>query len=309
MEPIIGLSQDAAAGVPADVIKDSDTENFAADVIDASRDTPVIVDFWAPWCGPCKQLGPALEKAVKAARGAVRLVKIDIDQNQALASQLRVQSIPAVYAFFQGRPVDGFVGAQPDSQIQSFVKRLAEVAGGSVGPSPIEQALDQAQQALEQGQVGAASALYGQVLGAEPENTQAIAGTIRCRLLAGDTQGARQMFDGLPDAVKSAPEVASVGAAIELESAGSEAGDVAELHSRVSANPADNQARFDLAMALYAANQREGAVDELLEIIRREPAWNEQAARKQLLKFFEAWGPTDPLTASARRQLSALLFS
>ena len=309
MEPIIGLSDGAGADLPADLIKDATDQTFEADVLLASRDTPVIVDFWAPWCGPCKRLGPALEKAVKAARGAVRLVKIDIDKNQSLAAQLRVQSIPAVFAFFQGRPVDGFVGDLPDSQVQSFVKRLAEATGGQVGPSPIDQALEQAQAALEQNQVGAASALYGQILAAEPENVQAIAGTIRCRLLSGDAQGAKDMLEGLPEETRRQSEISAVAAAIDLELDSGAAGDLAALHSTVSANPNDHQARFDLAMALYAAGQMEGAADELLEIVRRDRNWNEEGARKQLVKFFEAWGPTDPHTLAARRKLSSLLFS
>ncbi len=309
MEPIIGLSDGAGPGLPADLIKDATDQTFEADVLLASRDTPVIVDFWAPWCGPCKRLGPALEKAVKAARGAVRLVKVDIDKNQSLAAQLRVQSIPAVFAFFQGRPVDGFVGDLSDSQVQSFVKRLAEATGGEVGPSPIDQALEQAQMALEQNQVGAASALYGQILAAEPENIQAIAGTIRCRLLSGDAQGAKDMLEGLPAETRRLSEISAVAAAIDLELDSGAAGDLAALHSTVSANPNDHQARFDLAMALYAAGQMEGAADELLEIVRRDRNWNEEGARKQLVKFFEAWGPTDPHTLAARRKLSSLLFS
>lgn len=309
MEPILGLSEGKGAAAAADLIKDATTESFAADVLDASQEVPVIVDFWAPWCGPCKQLGPVLEKAVTAARGAVRLVKVDVDQNQALAAQLRVQSIPAVFAFFQGRPVDGFAGALPESQVQDFVKRLAEAAGGAAGPSPVEQALEQAQLALDQGQVAAASALYGQILGVEPENVTALAGTIRCQLLTGDAEGARQMYDALTDDVKQHSEISAVAAAIELAQESGKAGDLAALHSKVAADPKDHQARFDLAMALYAAQEREGAVNELLEIVSRDRNWNEEGARKQLVKFFEAWGPTDPLTVDARRRLSSLLFS
>ncbi|MCG8356949.1 MAG: thioredoxin [Kiloniellales bacterium] len=312
METIIGADNPAAAhgaGAHGDLIKDSSAATFAADVLDASMTVPVIVDFWAPWCGPCKTLGPALEKAVTEARGAVRMVKVNIDENQEIAAQLRVQSIPTVYAFFQGRPVDGFVGAQPESQIKQFVARLAETAGTTAGPSPVDQALEQAQAALEAGQAGAASALYGQVLQQEPDNATAIAGMIRCRLAAGDAAGAKQMFDGLSDEQKALPELASVAASLELAEAASAAGPIPELQAKLGQDENDHQTRFDLALALIAAEQKEAATDALLEIVRRNRAWNEEAARKQLLKLFEAWGPTDPLTVETRRRLSSLLFS
>jgi putative thioredoxin len=309
MEQLIGAGPAGAGGAPADLIKDSDTANFAQDVIDASMQTPIIVDLWAPWCEPCKQLGPAIEKAVTAARGAVRLVKVNIDENQDLAAQLRVQSIPAVFAFFQGRPVDGFVGALPDSQIKEFVDRLVKSSGVEQGPSPVEQALEQAQVALDADQAGAASALYGQVLQHEPENPVAFAGLIRCSLASGDTAGARQIFDGLTDELQKTPELVSVLASLDLADAGADAGDIPELMAKVAAEPNDHQARFDLAMALYGAGREEEAVDALLEIVRLGGAWNDEAARKQLVKFFEAWGPTHPLTATARRRLSSLLFS
>jgi putative thioredoxin len=313
MTTIIGSDGAGAAGSggppPADLIKDSGIETFEADVLDASMAVPVIVDFWAPWCGPCKQLGPLLEQAVKAARGAVRLVKVDIDQNQELAMQLRVQSVPAVYAFFQGRPIDGFVGALPESQVKAFIDRLVQAAGTGQGPDPLEEALAQAQSALESGQLGAASSLFAQVLQHDPENTKAIAGMIRCRLDSGEIAEAKAMFEDLPDEVKSDPALASVAASLELADMGAEAADVAALKERLAANENDHQARFDLAMAHYAAGEAEGAAGELLEIIRRNRAWNDEAARKQLLKFFEAWGPTDPRTLEARRRLSSMLFS
>ena len=308
MEPLIG-AVDAEAGVPGDLIKDSDTARFAADVIDASMQTPVIVDFWATWCGPCKTLGPLLEKTVKDARGAVRLVKIDVDQNPELSAQLRIQSVPSVYAFYQGRPVDGFVGAQPESQIKSFVERLAQLAGVEVGPSPVEQALEEAQNALEGGQPGAASAIYGQILQHEPENAAALAGLINCRLAAKDQAGAQEIFDSLTDELKAKPELASVAAQLELAQSGVEAGELPALQAKLEINPNDHQARFDLAMAFYAMDRREAAADELLALIQRDRKWNEEAARKQLVKFFEAWGPTDPLTVETRRRLSSLLFS
>ncbi|MEE8500064.1 MAG: thioredoxin [Kiloniellales bacterium] len=309
METIIGAGQANGGEPPADLIKDSDTAGFAQDVIEASMTTPVIVDFWAPWCGPCKQLTPALEKTVQAARGAVRMVKVNIDENQDLAAQLRIQSIPAVYGFFQGQPVDGFVGAQSESQIKAFVERLAHQGSASVGPSPVDQALEQAQAALESGQPAAASALFGQVLQHEPENEAARAGMIRCHLDSGDVAGAREMFDALTEETAKKPAFASVKAAIELAEQSAETGAVPELEARVGTNANDHQARFDLAMALHAAGEREAAAEALLEIIQRERTWNEEAARHQLLKFFEAWGPTDPITVSARRRLSSLLFS
>ena len=309
METIIGAGKGNGGAPPAGLIKDSDTAGFAQDVIETSMTTPVIVDFWAPWCGPCKQLTPALEKTVQAARGAVRLVKVNIDENQELAAQLRIQSIPAVYAFFKGQPVDGFVGAQSESQVKAFVERLASQAGAELGPSPVDQALEQAQAALESGQPAAASALFGQVLQHEPDNETALAGLIRCHLDAGDVAAARQMFDSLPEDKTAAAAFASIKAALELAEQSAETGEIPELEARVAAQPNDHQARFDLAMALRAAGEREAAVEALLEIIGRDRNWNEAAARHQLLKFFEAWGPKDELTQSARRRLSSLLFS
>ncbi len=272
-------------------------------------DAPVIVDFWAPWCGPCKQLGPALEKAVTAARGAVRMVKINVDENQELAAQMRVQSIPMVYAFSQGRPIDGFQGALAESEIKSFVDRLVTAAGGKQEQSPVDQALEQAEAALANGQAGAASALFGQVLQHEPDNAAANAGMIRCTLGSGDLAGAKQMFENLPEDLRGDPALAATAAALELAEAGAGAGDIAQLEGQVAHDGANHQARFDLAMALYAADSREAAVEQLIEIVKRDRAWNEEAARKQLIKFFEAWGATDPFTLDARRRLSTLLFS
>ncbi len=313
MSTIIGVDGADQAGSgprpPADLIKDSNSQQFAKDVIDASMRTPVIVDFWAPWCEPCKQLGPAIEKAVTAARGAVRLVKINIDENQDLAQQMRIQSVPAVYAFHQGRPVDGFVGALPDSQIKAFIDRLSETAGTAAGPDPVGQALEEAQKALDGGQLGAASALFGQVLQYEAENQAALAGMMLCRLASGDAAGARAMFESLPQEQRDAAAFASVAAKLELAALGEKAGEIGPLKERLDRDPNDHQARFDLALALHAAGQAEPAAEALLEIIRRNRAWNEEAARKQLLKFFEAWGPTDPMTLNTRRQLSSLLFS
>ncbi len=308
MDQLIGAARPAGGGAP--LVKDSDTKSFMADVIDASQQVPVIVDFWAPWCGPCKQLGPALEKAVNEAKGAVRLVKVDIDKNQQLAAQMRIQSIPAVYAFFQGRPVDGFVGALPESQIKSFVAKLAELGGAELGPSPVEEALAQAEAALEAGDNGTASAIFNQVLAHEPANVAGLTGLTRCLVAAGELKRAREVLGRVPADKRSDPAVAKAAAALDLaEQAAGAAGKLGELQARVQRDPNDHQARYELAIALYAAGRQETALDELLDIVRRNRGWNEEAARKQLVKFFEALGPTHPLTLSGRRRLSSLLFS
>jgi putative thioredoxin len=301
MEPIIGQNLQAPAGT----IKDSSEATFAEDVLAASREVPVIVDFWAPWCGPCKTLGPLLEKVVREAGGQVKLVKVNVDENQRIAQQLRIQSIPAVYAFDNGQPVDGFVGALPESQIRSFVQRLT----GNAGPSPLEQALEAAQQALQAGDMDRAASFFGQILRAEPQNAAALAGLAQCYLNNGDVEQAKQVLAQADPSIANRPEIASVRAAIELAEQAGDAGDLAALEAAVANDPADLQARFDLANAYVAANRKEQAADALLECIRRDRKWNDEAARKQLLKLFEAWGAMDPVTVAARRKLSSLLFS
>jgi putative thioredoxin len=287
MEPIIGET-----ATPEGLVKETTTETFMADVIEASRETPVIVDFWAPWCGPCKQLGPIIEKAVKGAGGAVKLVKIDIDQNKEIAAQMRIQSIPAVFAFANGQPVDGFVGAQPESQIKSFIERVVTAAGGSIGPSPVDQAL------------------YGEILRHEPDNLKAIAGLARSLLAAGETDAARQLIDDVPVDKREDPEIKSVAAALELaDKAGEAVGQTTELESQIAANAADHQARFDLALAYYASGRTEDAIEHLLTIVQKNRAWNDDAARKQLIEIFDAVGAVDPLVADSRRRLSTILFS
>ncbi len=311
MEPIIGGlgGQGSAGQAGADLIKDSDQQAFAQDVIEASMTVPVVVDFWAPWCEPCKQLGPLLESTVKAAKGAVRMVKVNIDENKDLAAQLRIQSIPTVYAFFQGQPVDGFQGAQPESEIKAFVERLRQAGAAGRGPNPIEQAIEQAQAALDAGDTETASAVFGQVLQHDAENAEALAGLICCYLAGGDVETAREMYDGLDDETRAKPVFASVAAQIGLQEQAADAGEIPQLMEKVAADHNDHQARFDLAMALHGAGKRQAAAEELLEIMRRNRSWNEDAARKQLVTFFEAWGPTDPLTVETRRQLSSLLFA
>ncbi|MBI1208112.1 MAG: tetratricopeptide repeat protein [Azospirillum sp.] len=304
----------AAAGpAGADLIKDGSDRSFAVDVLDASRTVPVIVDFWAPWCGPCKQLGPILEKLVKAAKGKLRLVKIDTDRNQAIAAQLRVQSIPAVYAFYQGRPVDGFAGALPESQVKQFVDRLLKAAAGAGGAEAddlmLDEAVAQAKDALEAGDVATASSIYGEILQVEPTHAAAYAGLIRCLIQAKDYRRARQMLDQTPDAIAKDKELAAARSALELAEQSEASGSVAELLERLAHDKNDHQTRFDLAMALYAAAKREAAVDELIEIVRRDRTWEDDKARKQLVKLFEAFGPTDKLTIAGRRRLSSILFS
>jgi putative thioredoxin len=313
MDTMIGAGTGAgqAGNGTAVLVKNGDTKSFMADVIEASQKVPVIVDFWAPWCGPCKQLGPALEKAVNEAKGAVLMVKIDIDKNQQLAAQMRIQSIPAVYAFYQGQPVDGFVGALPDSQVKTFVKKLAGLAGGAAesGPSPIEEALEQAEASLEEGDAGAAGAILNQVLSHEPGNLRAISGLTQALIAGGDIKGARAAFDRAPADKHGDAALAKAKAALELaEQAAGASGKLGEFEAALAQNPNDHQARFDRAMALYASGDQEKAVEELLEIVGRKRDWNEEGARKQLVKFFEALGPTHPLTLSGRRRLSSILF-
>jgi putative thioredoxin len=309
--PIKGAA-DAGAATPATGggaarVKDATLETFTADVLDASMEVPVIVDFWAPWCGPCKQLGPLLERAVGQAKGAVRLVKVNIDDNPEIAQQLRIQSIPTVYAFKNGQPVDGFMGAIPESQVKSFVQAL--IGPGGAAPGPEEDALAVAGQALADGDVAAAAQLFGQILQADPGQPAAVAGLARCYLGSGDLERARQTL-GLvrPDGAGD-EGIRAVQAELALAERAASAGDLAPLRARVEADPADLQARFDLALGLDAKGERAAAIEELLEIVRRDRKWNEEAARKQLVTLFDAMGPADPRTVAARRRLSSILFA
>jgi putative thioredoxin len=305
MDAIIG---GAAPAADPNLVKAGSTETFMADVIDASHDVAVVVDFWAEWCGPCKTLGPQLEKAVRDAKGAVRMVKIDVDKNKELAAQMRIQSIPAVYAFRDGRPVDGFVGAIPESQIKQFVGKLAATA--APGASPIAEAVALAKEALAAGDQPRAANIFAQIVQHDPGNVDAMAGLAKIALAKKDLKQAADILAKIPAEHANHADVVAARAGLELAQEGQKAaGAVGELQARLEKDPKDHQARLDLASALFAAGQREQAIDQLLELVRRDREWNEQAARKQLVKFFEAIGLGDPLTVQARKRLSSILFS
>jgi putative thioredoxin len=300
------ISGNGSGPADSEIIKDGSTATFMADVIEASRQVPVIVDFWAPWCGPCKQLGPMIEKIVKEAKGGVRLVKINVEENQALAGQMRVQSIPAVFAFSNGQPVDGFMGALPEKELREFVSRIA---GPSKEQQQIEQLTEAAKTALANKEFNTAGQMFASILQVDRENTSAIAGLAKCQIEAGDTEGAEATLALVPADKKDDPEVASALAALELASQTADSAEITRLREQLAANSTDHQARYDLATALNAAGNREEALDLLIEIVRADRNWNDEAARKQLIKFFEAWGHSDEVTIAGRRRLSSLLFS
>ncbi|HJW79531.1 MAG TPA: thioredoxin [Beijerinckiaceae bacterium] len=287
------------------LVKDTTTAAFRQDVIQESSKQPVLVDFWAPWCGPCKQLTPVIEKAVKAAGGKVKLVKMNIDEHPQIPGQLGIQSIPAVIAFTKGQPVDGFMGALPESQVKGFIERLV----GPVGPSPAEDLLAQADARAAEGDAGGAAELYAAVLAQDPENVAAIAALAKLHLDLDDLDGAKRFLAMAPSAKENDPAIVGARAAIELAEQAASLGDTGEFERRLEANPLDHQARFDLALALNARGRREEAIDALIDIVRRERTWNDEAARKQLVQFFEAWGPTDDMTVLGRRRLSSVLFA
>jgi putative thioredoxin len=288
------------------LVTDTTTQGFVKDVIEASKQQPVLVDFWAPWCGPCKQLTPILEKVVRAAKGKVKLVKMNIDEHPAIPGQMGIQSIPAVIAFSNGQPVDGFMGALPESQVTGFIERvLKEPLGGG---DDTAEALKAADAALAQGDAAGAAGVYAQVLAKEPENVAALAGLARSYVLTGALDQAKQTLALIPEAKQNDAAVAAR-AALELAEQAKAVGPIAELEQKVAANPADHQARFDLAVALNAKGKREEAADHLLSIVKRDRKWNDDAARKQLVQLFDAWGFADPAAVEGRKKLSSILFS
>jgi len=296
-----------AASAPAadGLVKDITTQSFMKDVIEESRRQPVLVDFWAPWCGPCKQLTPVLEKAVRAAKGKVKLAKMNIDEHPAVAGQLGIQSIPAVIAFVNGQPADGFLGALPERQVMEFLQRITKGAVGAEEKS----LLMAAEEALAAGDAAGAADIYAGALAQDAGNIAAIAGLARCQLELGSIEQAKQTLALVPAGKQNDAAVTAVRAAVELAEQAQSLGPLSELEQKIAANPLDHQARFDLAVALNAAGKRAEATSHLLEIVKRDRKWNDEAARKQLIQFFEAWGPADEATVEGRRRLSSLLFA
>jgi len=302
------LSGNGAAPA-ADLIKDATEATFMADVIEASKEVPIIVDFWAPWCGPCKTLGPMLEDAVKAAGGAVRMVKVNVDEAQMLAGQLQIQSIPTVYAFFQGQPVDGFQGALPASEIKAFIDRVIQAGGGETAGGQLDEAVAAAEEMLSEGAAADAAQTFAAILGEDPNHAAAYGGLVRAHIAAGDLEQAEAVLNGAPAEISHAPELEAAHAQLELARQAADAGPVADLTAAVEADPANHQARFDLAMALHANGEVEAAVDQLLELFRRDREWNDGAAKAQLFTIFEALKPNDPVVLNGRRKLSSMIFA
>ncbi len=300
------MLQPAEAAATADaLVKDTTTQTFVKDVIEESKRQPVLVDFWAPWCGPCKQLTPVLEKAVKAAKGKVKLVKMNIDEHPAIPGQMGIQSIPAVIAFANGQPADGFMGALPESQVVAFLERLTKDRIGGEA----QDLLKSAEAALAEGDAAGAADLYAQLLAEDSGNVPALAGLARCYVGTGALDQARQTLDMVPENKRNETAVAAARAALDLAEQAKTVGPLSELEQKVAANPLDHQARFDLALALNGNNRRMEALEHLIAIVKRDRKWNDDGARKQLVQFFDAWGPTDEATIEGRKRLSSILFA
>ena len=298
-----------AAPAADDLIKDSTEATFMADVIETSQTVPVIVDFWAPWCGPCKTLGPQLEEAVRAAQGAVKMVKVNVDEAQMIAGQLQIQSIPTVYAFFKGQPIDGFQGAVPQSEIKAFVDRVVQASGGEAPGDGLADAVAAAEDMLAEGAAADAAQTFAAVLGEDAAHAGAYGGLVRAHIAAGDLDQAEAILNGAPAEISKAPELEAAFAQLELARQAEGAGPVTELHAAVEANPDDAQARFDLALALPANGDIEEAVDQLLEVFKRDRDWNDGAAKAQLFTIFDALKPNDPVVLNGRRKLSSMIFA
>ncbi|MEP0563678.1 MAG: thioredoxin [Paracoccaceae bacterium] len=305
---MLELNPNASATPAGDLIKDTSGATFMADVIEASQETPIIVDFWAPWCGPCKQLTPALEAAITDAKGAVKLVKVNVDENQAIAGQLRVQSIPTVYAFWKGQPIDAFQGAVPASELKAFIDRAIEASGGEAGGG-LEEAIETAEQMLSEGAASDAAQIFAAVMQEDANNAAAYGGLARAYLELDQTDQATGVLASVPDEIAEAPEIEAARAQIALAKQAEDAGPVAELRAAVEADADDHQARFDLAQALYAAGEGEEAIDQFLELFRRDREWNGGAAKEQLMTVFDALKPNDPLVLNGRRKLSSMIFA
>jgi putative thioredoxin len=306
---IIEQGSGPAPQAPPDLIKETTTQTFVKDVIEESKRQPVLIDFWAPWCGPCRQLTPIIEKAVRAAKGKVKLVKMNIDEHPAIPGQMGIQSIPAVIAFVNGQPADGFMGAVPESQITAFIDKLTAGMPGMPGEPNVAEILKEAEAVLAEGDPATAAQIYAEVLAADATNIAALAGLAKSYVATGAIEQAKQTMAMVPESKRSDPAVKAVQAAIDLAEQAKSLGPVTELEQKVAANPLDHQARFDLATALNASGNRAEATNQLLEIVKRDRKWNEDGARKQLVQFFDAWGPADDSTVEGRKRLSTILFS